>query len=252
MKDDFIWQFVLNCCVTIVSAICAFVAWRAKRNIADASAKESSLRNSAVGSSIKKDGVIYGQMITASKNLWHAIAEQDNYIGPLNIVSLFKFENSAKLALENEKFRMLLSKFNAELTSFDAFSKSEVCMSAEQARLFVPTVAYNIYTCRMKLLGLGYIRLNAMQTGLDARMMGDDNKILDELCGFLPGVSDKLKKLQHHSYAVAFDMLKTLALSALKDALYINTTPEQVLNTVALFDKLYQEKQEQAKANGYC
>ena len=158
MENNSILLLILNCVITIIGgAICTHAIWRVQKKVETADEKESSLRNSAVYSASKKDELIYCQMASAAQNLWRAVVEQDKYIGPLNVVSWFNFENTAQLAVENEKMRTLLAKFSADLAVFDVFSKSDVCIAAECSRLFVIVEAYNLFNCRMRLLGWVFI-----------------------------------------------------------------------------------------------
>ena len=241
--SNIVTTVVIPSIAAIASWIGTFLVWRSKRNFEAKRTKEESLRNKAVDSSLRRDELLFQKRADAAAMLWRAVVAQDRYVGALNVLSFLKFDGLSKCAMINSSLRELLAKVVPNPEEAMSFNTTSEALSAESTRLFIPDVAYQMYECRMKLIMLPAVCLKAMQSGIDARQLGDDESIINELCGFLPDIADRIRELKQQVYSTAFDILKVVILQNLQHDLLSETVTYQVVNIASLFERRFRENQ---------
>lgn len=237
---------IMNILGPITSWGGAFFSWRVKRNIDAEKIKEENLRSKTIDSGLRRDELLFQRRLDAALALWRAVIMQDRYVGALNILSFFKFEGLAETAMENEQMRNLLEELIPDSDRVLNFYQTKEAIEAEAIKFLLSCNAYRMYECRTNLITLPALRLKAMRAGMDARKIGDDDKIVSELCAFMPNIAKQVKELRHHSYSTAFMILKDLIEQCLRTDLLVDTASNQVVDTAARFDRLYQENKKQA------
>ncbi len=244
--SNIVTTVVIPSLAAIASWIGTFLVWRSKRNFEVKITKEESLRNKAVDSSLRRDELLFQKRADAAAMLWKAVIAQDRYVGALNVLSFLKVDGLSECAVTNSNLRELLAKVVPNPGEAMSFNTTSEALSAESMRLFIPDLAYRMYECRMRLIMLPAVRLTAMQSGLDARQLGDDESIINELCGFLPDIANRIRELKQQVYSTAFDILKVVILQDLQHDLFSETVMHQVVNITLLLDRRFKENQKKA------
>lgn len=184
---------------------------------ADLRAKDAQielLRSGAITGLASRQAALDKRRIEAVGQLWSSVVE----LGPAKVASAWmahiKFDEAAKEAAKNPRFRKLFDMFGDTLDH-----KKLGSTNASMVRPFVSEMAWAIFSAYQAILLFAVMQVNMLKTGLDAPNLLNASAITKLVQAVLPHQSTYLEKYGASGYHHLLDELESKLLQELQNIL---------------------------------
>ena len=182
-----------------------------------------SLRSGAMSGLISRQEKLYERQLEAIEQVWAAVSELNKAKHISSTVSILKYEESAKEAARNPKFRQV---FEIMGGSFDL--KNLKLDTAAKGRPFLSPLSWAYYNAYQSIITLNIVKFEALKIGIeDPEKFIDSENVIKLLKIVLPHQSDYLKKYGAGVAHYLLDEIENLLLAELQNMQKGNAVDQQ-------------------------
>ena len=183
---------------------------------AELRAKEAqidALRSGAMSGLINRQSKLYERQLESIEQVWEAVAELGKAKFVSQTMAIIKFEESAKEAAVNPKFRQVIELMGG------GFNLKDIKLgAATKARPFLSPLAWAYYSAYQSIIILAAMKHEALKIGLDGSdKYIDSGKVTDLIKTILPHQADYLDKYGSSAHHYLLDEIENLLLSELRN-----------------------------------